>query len=164
MRKLLVWCGVAAILCYAAIGAWMMLDWEVVAASGLPLPEAIEQIEAGGETYEIWPAIVFAIAGVALGFGWALVVLRNRPQVSARAALGGWGAIMGLGALAYFYSSFSNLMAVGDTIEDWHSEAAFAVASRLYLASAVAVAIAVVGMVSLSVGAGRPGRSGSTGS
>lgn len=171
MRTLLSVLGVSAIVSYAVLGAMLMNDWAVVAASGAPLGTTIADMDAAGQPYSIVPGIGFAAAGVLLALAWGAMTVRpnsTRPggRMSSRASTALWGGILALGAPAYFFASFGNLNSVGDTYVDWNSEAAFALEAPLYVVSGIAFLVAVVASI-MAVGgadAGISGRSATSGS
>lgn len=155
MRVLLTVLGASAIVAYAITGALFANDAEVAAASGLPLDRTIADMAAAGQPYSPAPGIVFAVIGVLLAAAWAFATLLRRTRLAPADAVALWGGILALGAPAYFMTSFGNLMSVGDTYVRWNQEAAFALASRLYLVSGAALVVAVGALVVIAVGAAR---------
>jgi len=133
--------GVAAIVAYAVLGAFIMNDWAVVAASGRALDETIAAMGAAGESYTTVPGIVFATFGVILALGWLVLVLHPRTTVPGWIAVVVWGGVLALGAPAYFISAFGNLNSVGGTFASWNAEAAFALEAPLYAVSGAAVLV-----------------------
>lgn len=147
MRVLITVVGTGVIVAYAIVGALLMNRWEIAAASRIPFDEAVAGMEAAGQPYNPAPGVIFAVAGVILAAGWAYARRATERRASQRWSLGAWGAIVALGAPAYFAASFSNMNSVGDTFYDWDAAAAFAVVSPLYALSAIGAVIAVVGVV-----------------
>lgn len=141
--------GTLAVLVYAAYGAFLMNEGEVVAASERPLQETIAAMEAAGQPYTPVPGIIFAALGAGLAIGWAVLTLAPRVRLSGWFSLSILGAILACGAVAYFFTSFANMNSVGDTFADWNADAAFALAVPLYLASGIA---ALASIVALTVG------------
>ncbi len=138
MRLILTLLGVAAILTYAILGAMLMNDWAVAAASGEPIDETIAAMDEAGQTYSVVPGIAFAVIGAGLAIGWAVLTLRPTTALPGWASLALWATILAAGALAYFFASFGNMNSVGDTYFEWHADAAFALQAPLYLVSAAA--------------------------
>ena len=120
-----------------------MNDWAVTAASGLPLEATIRSMHEANQPYSQASGIIFAALGGALAICWGILVLLPRLKISVWAALLLWSGIIMLGAPAYFFASFSNMNSVGDTFFAWNASAAFSLEAPLYLASGVAVLIAV---------------------
>jgi len=143
MRVALAVFGVVAIVAYAVLGAFIMNDWAVVAASGRPLDETIAAMRAAGEPYRTTPGFLFAILGVILALAWGLLVLHPLIRLPVWAAVIFWGIILAFGAPAYFFAAFANLNSVGDVFSDWDAEAAFAVEAPLYAVSGVAVLVVI---------------------
>lgn len=147
MRILLALLGIVAIVMYALLGATVMNDWSVVAASEMPLETTIADMHAAGQNYSTIPGLVFAALGLLLGLLWGATTLFRRTPLPNRAAVSLWAGIIALGAPAYFCMSFGNLNSVGDTYADWNAEAAFAFEAPLYLASGLAFLVVVAMMV-----------------
>ncbi|MFI8411432.1 hypothetical protein ACIGB6_02915 [Paeniglutamicibacter gangotriensis] len=153
MRKLLTLLGSGAILIYSLLGATLMNDWAVVAASGMPLETTIADMDAAGQTYTTIPGLVFAAMGILLALVWGVTTLFCRNVLPNRVAVSLWAGIVTLGAPAFFFTAFANLNSVGDTYSDWNAEAAFALESPLYMASGVAFLVVVTMMVTAVYGA-----------
>lgn len=143
MRTVLTLLGIAAIMAYSVVGAFLMNDWAVVAASGLPLDITIAEMAAANQPYSVIPGIIFAAIGGTLALAWGAMILHPRANLPGWASVTIWAGIVALGAPAYFFASFSNLNSVGDTFYDWDAEAAFALEAPLYVSSGVAALIAV---------------------
>ncbi|RKS20899.1 hypothetical protein DFO58_1447 [Arthrobacter sp. AG1021] len=141
--------GVVVICVQAFFGAFLMNDWAVTAASELPLEETVAEMRRAEQNYSKNGGIVFASLGVVLALGWGFLVSQRRFIASNWAALTSWGAIIALGAPAYFSFSFGNMNSVGDTFYDWNSDAAFALEEPLYVASGIAALVAVIGLVAV---------------
>lgn len=151
MRILLTLLGIVAIIVYAMLGATLMNDWAVVAASEMPLETSIADMHAAGQNYSTIPGFVFAALGLLLGLLWGVTTLFRRTVLSNWAAVSLWAGIITLGAPAYFFLSFGNLNSVGDTYFDWNSEAAFALEARLYMASGLAFLVVVATMMTVVI-------------
>ncbi len=134
--------GVVTICIYAVYGVISMNDWAVTAASGLPLDTTIAEMNRAGQYYSTSGGIIFAALGILLALAWGYLVSSQRLKIRPWAAVATWGAIIMLGAPAYYSSSFANLNNVGDTFYDWNSEAAFAVEMPLYIVSGLALVLA----------------------
>lgn len=147
MRILLTLLGIVAIVVYALLGATLMNDWAVVAASERPLEATIADMHAAGQNHSMIPGFVFAALGLLLGLLWGVTTLFRRSALPNWAAVSLWAGIITLGAPAYFFMSFGNLNSVGDTYFDWNSEAAFALVGPLYMASGLAFLVVVALMV-----------------
>ncbi len=143
MRSTLTALGLFAITAYAAVGALLMNDWAVAAASGVPIDTAIADMAAAGQPFSAVPGYVFAIVGVALALVWAALVLLPRFALPGWAAVSIWAWIVALGAPAYFFASFGNMNSVGDTYFDWNAAAAWALEAPLYAVSAIALVVAI---------------------
>lgn len=143
MRSFLVAAGVIAIVSYAVVGAFMMNDWAVVAASQVPLATVITDMESVGESYSPVAGYVFATIGITLVGVWALMVIKSGESLPAWASVMLWAGILAGGAVAYFVISFGNLNSVGDTYYDWKSEAAWALERPLYQISFAALCVAL---------------------
>lgn len=143
MRIPFVVLGTAAIIVYSVLGAFLMNKWAVVAASGLSLDATIAELSAAGQPHDRAGGIVFASAGIILGLGWGVLVLRSRGALPTWATLSTWAGIVAMGAPAYFFGAFANLNSVGDVFYDWDREAAFAREALLYIASGCAAVLAV---------------------
>lgn len=141
--------GVVAICMQALFGAFLMNEWAVTAASELPLEETVAEMRRAEQNYSKNGGIVFASLGVVLALGWGFLVSQRRFIASNWAALSSWGAIIALGAPAYFSFSFANMNSVGDTFYDWSSDAAFALEVPMYVASGIAALVAVIGLVAV---------------
>ena len=129
-----------------------MTNGEITAASGVSLAESIAEMQAAGQPYSVVPGVVFAVAGGLLAIAWAAATLAPALSPSGWSALAVWAAILAFGAPAYFFASFGNMNAVGDTFYEWNAEAAFRLVVPLYLTSAVAALVAVI---ALATGAAR---------
>lgn len=147
MRILMTALGAAAILAYAVIGALMMTRWEIAAGAGMPLDEAVAEIQAAGQPYGVAAGVIFAVLGAALAAGWVWLVSSRGSGLPGWAGSALWGGIVACGAPAYFFLSFGNMMSVGDTFSDWYPDAAFAVVRPLYFTSATAAVLVVVACV-----------------
>ncbi len=147
MRILLTLLGIAAIIVYSFIGATLMNDWAVIAASEMPLETTIADMDAAGQTYTTIPGFVFAVIGILLSLAWGVTTLFRRSAIPNWAAVSLWAGIVTLGAPAYFFTSFANLNSVGDTYFDWNAEAAFALEAPLYIVSGLAFLVVVTMMV-----------------
>lgn len=143
MRILLTLLGIVAIVSYSILGAILMNDWAVVAASGVPLGTTIADMDAADQPYSAVPGMVFAGLGILLAFVWGVTTMLRRTALPNWATVSLWAGILTLGAPAYFFTSFANLNSVGDTYVDWNSEAAFALEAPLYMASGIAFLIAM---------------------
>lgn len=143
MRILLTGLGAIAIIVYGVLGAMLMSNWAVAAASQVPIATAIADIQAAHQPYSITPGIIFATLGILLALGWGALMLFRKSPIPARAGVSLWAAIIMLGTPAYFFASFSNMMSVGDTYYDWNSEAAFALEAPLYIASGIGVLLLI---------------------
>jgi hypothetical protein len=151
MRILLALLGIVAIIVYALLGATLMNDWAVVAASEMPLETTIADMHAAGQNYSKIPGFVYAALGLLLGILWGLTTLFRRIVLPNWAAVSLWAGIITLGAPAYLFLSFANLNSLGDTYFDWNSEAAFALEARLYMASGLAFLVVVATMMTVVV-------------
>lgn len=159
MRKLLATTGAAIIAAYAVYGALLMNNWAVVAASGIPLDETITEMAAMDQDYDSLGGWVFAAIGIALAISWLVSVIASGRQLPAWAAIGTWSLIIALGAPAYFFSSFANMNAVGDTFADWNASAAADLEEPLYIAGILALALlAAMGILGLRAVLTRPPR------
>lgn len=147
MRILLTLLGIVAIIVYSVIGATLMNDWAVIAASEMPLETTIADMDTAGQTYTTIPGFVFAVMGILLSLVWGVTTLFRRSAIPNWAAVSLWAGIVTLGAPAYFFTSFSNLNSVGDTYFDWNAEAAFALEAPLYIVSGLAFLVVVAMMV-----------------
>ncbi|WP_449282281.1 hypothetical protein [Leucobacter sp.] len=146
-RALLVSLGVAGLIVYAILGALLMSDWAVTAASGVPLEQAVAAMDAAGQPYGVWAGIGFATIGILLALGWAALALLSREKQPGWVLLLLFGCILAAGAPAYFFASFGNLNSVGDTFVDWDADAAFALELPLYLVSALGAGAVLVAVV-----------------
>lgn len=144
MRILLIALGVISIATYAVVGAFMMNDWAVVAASEAPLETVVADMKTADESYSPVPGYIFAAIGAGLAILWAVIVGTAGARLPSWAAVTLWALILAGGAPAYFFSSFPNLNSVGDVYPDWNSEAAWALEKPLYLASLIALGIALI--------------------
>src|SRR5690606_3129711 len=122
--------------------ALLINDWAVAAASELPLAEAVSAMEAAGEAYSPAGGFSLAAIGIVFAIGWAVMTLIHRVRARGESVVT-WAGIVALGAPAYFSASFGNLNSVGDTFYSWNSAAAMKLASPLYIASAIALVVAV---------------------
>ncbi|MHA7175890.1 hypothetical protein ACX80D_04490 [Arthrobacter sp. Sr24] len=147
MRVLLTLLGIVAIIVYSFIGATLMNDWAVIAASEMPLETTIADMDAADQTYTTVPGFVFAVMGILLSLAWGVTTLFRRSATANWAAVSLWAGIVALGAPAYFFTSFTNLNSVGDTYLDWNAEAAFALEAPLYMVSGLAFLVVVAMMV-----------------
>ena len=143
--------GAAALAAYAVLGAFLMNDWAVVAASGLPLDATVATMEAAGQPYSSVAGVLFAVMGILLAAAWAWATVSPRMGLPAWGSLVAWSGIVACGAPAYFFGSFGNLNSVGDTFADWNMAAAWAVEAPLYIASAVAFVLGVGTLVTAAV-------------
>lgn len=137
MRILLSCFGVIAIIAYGVFGAMLMSNWAIAAATEVPLATAIADMEAAHQPYSTTPGIIFAVLGTLLALGWGILMLIRNSPFSDWAGASLWAVVIMLGAPAYFFASFSNLMSVGDTYYEWNSGAAFALEAPLYMASGI---------------------------
>jgi hypothetical protein len=150
LRYLFVSVGVIIVVGYGVVGALLMNEWAVVAASGVPLEETIAAMDAAGQPYSTVPGLVFVLVGALLAVVWAILTSALSVDVTSVAiSVAAWAAIIAFGAPAFFFASFSNMNSVGDTFFDWDAEAAFALEVPLYLVSATSV---LVGIVALLIG------------
>lgn len=147
MRILLTLLGMVAIIVYSLLGATLMNDWAVIAASEMPLETTIADMDAAGQTYTTIPGFVFAVMGILRALAWGATTLFCRSAFPNWAAVSLWAGIVTLGAPAYFFTSFANLNSVGDTYFDWNAEAAFALEIPLYILSGLAFLVVVAMMV-----------------
>ncbi|WP_315915739.1 hypothetical protein [Arthrobacter sp. lap29] len=147
MRIPLTLLGIVAIIVYSFIGATLMNDWAVIAASEMPLETTIADMDAAGQTYTTVPGLVFAVMGILLSLAWGVTTLFRRSVIPNWAAVSLWAGIVTMGAPAYFFTSFANLNSVGDTYLDWNAEAAFALEAPLYMVSGLAFLVVVAMMV-----------------
>lgn len=147
MRILFTLLGMVAIIVYSLLGATLMNDWAVIAASEMPLETTIADMDAAGQTYTTIPGFVFAVMGILLALAWGVTTLFCRSALPNWAAVSLWAVIVTLGAPAYFFTSFANLNSVGDTYFDWNAEAAFALEIPLYMLSGLAFLVVVAMMV-----------------
>lgn len=138
--------GAGVIVAYAIVGALLMNDWAVVAASGLPLDATIRAMAEAGESYSSVPGLVFAGAGLLLAVLWGVVTARTAVGAPWAATTLGAAILVG-GAPAYFYASFYNLNSVGDTFVDWNADAAWAIEAPLYWTSAAALIVGAAALV-----------------
>lgn len=157
-RAPLVLLGIAGLFAYAILGALIMNDRAVAAASGLPLEQAVAAMDAAGQPYGVWAGIGFAAIGILLALGWAALALLARERQPGWAVLLLFGSILAAGAPAYFFASFGNLNSVGDTFVGWDADAAFALELPLYIASAIGAGAVLVAVVLGLVGGAPSGR------
>lgn len=143
MRILLTLLGIVAIVAYSVLGAFLMNDWAVVAASGMPLDTTIADMKAADQQYSTIPGLVFAALGILIALVWGAITMWCRAILPGWASLALWAGILAFGAPAYFFTSFANLNSVGDTYADWNSGAAFTLEVPLYAISGFAFLIAV---------------------
>lgn len=153
MRPLLVILGAATIGAYAVLGALLMNDWAVVAASEVPLETTITQMRAANQPYSTIPGIGFAVLGGTLALTWSVLTLRPRNRLPIWASVSLWAGILALGAPAYFFASFGNMNSIGDTFDGWNMTAASALEVPLYLISGGAVLVAIAAIVTAVIGA-----------
>ncbi len=151
MRVLLTLLGIVAIVVHSLLGATLMNDWALVAASEMPLETTIADMDAAGQTYTAIPGLAFAAMGVLLALAWGATTLFRRTSFPSWATVLVWAGIATLGAPAYFFTSFANLNSVGDTYFDWNAEAAFALEAPLYMASGIAFLVVVAMMVTAAI-------------
>lgn len=158
MRVLLTLLGIVAIIVYSLLGATLMNDWALVAASERPLETTIADMDAARQNYSTIPGFAFAAMGILLALTWGGTTLLSRNSLPIWAAVSLWAGIVALGAPAYFFTSFANLNSVGDTYFDWNAEAAFALEAPLYLASGIAflIALAMLAVPTIKVVARKP--------
>lgn len=135
--------GASLIIFYSVMGALLMNDWAVAAASGLSIEATVAEMTAANQTYSVIPGIVFASIGGVLAATWMAMALSPRLNLSGWGKLSLWAAIITLGAPAFFFASFGNMNSVGDTFYDWNAEAAFALEMPLYLASGIALIVSI---------------------
>lgn len=135
--------GILAIILFGLWGAVLMSNWAIVAASRIPLSATIDAMGRENQPYSVLPGVLFGAAGATLALAWGRLMWAAHLKVPAWAGLALWSAIIALGGPAYFFASFSNLNAVGDTFYDWDAEAAFAREAPLYLMSATAAVLMV---------------------
>ena len=109
MRVLLTLLGIVAIIVYSFLGATLMNDWAVVAASNMPLETTFADMNAAGQTYTTIPGFVFAAMGTLLALAWGVTTFFRRTALPNRATVSLWAGIVTLGAPAYFFTSFANL-------------------------------------------------------
>lgn len=148
MRILITALGSIVILAYAVLGALLMTRWELTAASGLSIEETVAEMQAAGQPYSLVAAVFFAICGMLLSLAWAVITLAPAIPFTGWFSAAVWGAILALGAPAYFFASFGNMMSVGDTLfSDWNPDAAFALVAPLYLLSGLGALIAVAAFI-----------------
>lgn len=147
MRVVGILFGVSSILVYSVLGALLMNNWAVTAASEVPLDEAITAMNAANQPYSATQGIAFAVVGCMLAFIWAFVAYAPKIRVSNWTLLAAWAGILTFGAPAFFFASFSNMNSVGDTFPHWNAAAAFALEAPLYITSVVAAMTAVVATV-----------------
>lgn len=151
MRLPLVVLGTAAIVVYSVLGAFLMNNWAVVAASGIPLDATIAELSAAGQPLDVVGGIVFAAIGAMLALAWGAMALLKRGAMPGWAAFVTWCAIVAMGAPAYFFGAFGNLNSVGDVIYGWDSDAANGIAAPLYIVSGVAAMLATVTLVVVGI-------------
>ncbi len=159
MRPLLVILGVVSIGAYAVLGAFLMTDWVLVAASEVPLETTITQMRAANQPYSAVPGIIFAVLGGALALTWGVLTLRPRNRLPNWAGVSLWAGILAMGAPAYFFLEFGNMNSIGDTFDNWNTRAAAALEVPLYLISGSAVLIAIAAIVTAVIratGSGKP--------
>ncbi len=158
MRLTLTIFGAAVILAYAVLGAMLMNNWAVAAATGASLEETIATMNAADQPYRIVPGYLFAAFGIVLALTWTALVRRPRIVLPDWGTLTIWAAILAFGAPAYFYGSFANNNNVGDTYYDWTREAAFALEAPLFLTSGAALILAVAVLATTAVRAAKDAR------
>lgn len=147
MRILLTLLGIVAIVIYSVLGAMLMNNWAVVAASGVPLDTTIADMNAADQQYSAIPGMVFAALGILLALAWGVMTLYRRTARPNWATGLLWAGIVALGAPAYFFTSFGNMNSVGDTYPDWNFEAASGLEAPLYMTSGIAFLAAVAILV-----------------
>lgn len=143
MRTPLTLLGIIIIVAYSVLGALLMNDWTVVAASGMPLETTIADMKEANQQYSTVPGLFFATLGILCALVWGATTLWSRAVLPTSASLSLWAGILALGAPAYFFVSFANLNSVGDTYVDWNSGAAFTLELPLYATSGFAFLIAM---------------------
>ncbi|PRB68784.1 hypothetical protein [Arthrobacter sp. MYb213] len=143
MRILLTLLGLVVIVAYSVLGAFLMNDWPVVAASGMPLDTTIADMKVEDQQYTTIPGLFFAALGILFALIWGATTVWRRAKLPNFAALSLWAGILALGAPAYIFTSLANLNSVGDTYVDWNSGAAFILEAPLYVTSGIAFVIAV---------------------
>lgn len=147
MRLILISCGAALVIAYAVIGALLMNNWAIVAASGVSLDNAIATMHAANEQYSLLPGLIFSTIGIVFALAWAAVALLPRAAMPTWAVVLLWASIIACGAPAYFFTSFGNMNSVGDAFYDWDAGAAFSLEAPLYVASLIATVVAVASIV-----------------
>lgn len=143
MRLTLAAFGSGTIAGYAVLGAFLMNDWAIVAASELPLSTTIDEMAAAGQPYSSLAGVMFAALGITLALGWAVLTVHPRVGLPVWGSLAAWAGIVALGAPAYFAGAFGNLNSVGDTFWDWNAAAAWRIEAPLYFVSAAAFVLAL---------------------
>lgn len=147
MRAPLAVFGAILVIAYAIIGLLLMTNWEVAAASGVPIDSTISEMNRAGQPYSPIPGILFAVFGAVLAIVWAWLNIGPMSRFSGWFSLAILGAIIACGTPAYFFASFGNMNSVGDTFADWNEGAAFALVSPLYVASGIAALVAVASLI-----------------
>lgn len=154
MRLSLTILGASAIVLYAVLGAALMNDWAIAAASGVPIDIAIAEMESANQPYSAASGIIFASLGGVLALVWSVLSAHPRVALPGWAALSLWSGVLALGAPAFFFASFGNMNSVGDTFYEWNAGAAFALEAPLYLVSGIAVLVTVATLITTAVIAG----------
>ena len=150
MRITLTLVGSGLIIIYSVLGALLMTNWAVAAASGVSLEEAVAEMQIVDQPYSVVPGFVFASLGSILAIVWAFMVMSPKLKISAWLGTALWSAIITLGAPAYFFASFGNMNSVGDTFYEWDAAASLRLETPLYLMSGFAL---LVGITALTLSA-----------
>lgn len=151
MRTPLTLLGTAVIIAYSFLGAMLMNNWVVVAASGMPLDSTSAELSTAGQPLDTVGGVVFAAIGTMLALAWCTATLLSRATVPGWAAFVTWCAIVALGAPAYFFGAFANLNSVGDVFVDWDRDAALALEAPLYIVSGIAAFLAVATLITVGI-------------
>ncbi|MFT3888322.1 MAG: hypothetical protein QM713_09200 [Arachnia sp.] len=138
MKRAITVAGLVAVVSYALWGALVVNDLGLVAGSGVPLDVTLSTMAAAGQSASMFFGYAFAVVGIGLAVGWAVVSSR-RADLDATKSLAGWCVLLVLGAPAFFQAGFWNLNSLGDTFYDWHQEAVFQLERPLYITSGLAV-------------------------
>ncbi|MGO3148137.1 MAG: hypothetical protein ACTIJ6_10715 [Leucobacter sp.] len=147
MRLILTLFGTTVIVAYAVVGALLMNNWAIVAASGVSLEDAIATMHEANQQYSPVPGLIFSAVGIALASGWAILTLLPQTSTPVWVAVSLWAAIIVCGAPAFFFASFSNMNSVGDAFYDWDASAAFSLEAPLYAASFIAFFVVVTSLI-----------------
>ncbi|HMR49834.1 MAG TPA: hypothetical protein PKE40_11155 [Arachnia sp.] len=138
MKRIAIIAGACAVVAYALWGTVAINDLGLVAGSGLSRDATIAAMKAAGQPASMIPGFLFLAAGVAIAGAWALFAHR-RSEITPGWIAAGWCVALVLGTPAYFFASFWNVNALGDTFYDWHAEAVADLARPLHLISAIAL-------------------------